>query len=141
MTELIQSNNETLAIIIYSTFKEDGIHFFTPPESSLQLGYMNRPVGYKVAPHSHPDFTRKVYTSEEVLFIKTGQIIVSVYDQENRLNAQRILSAGDCILFICGGHGIEVIEHAEILEVKQGPYRPDDHKVLLKTKTKTAVSS
>lgn len=141
MTELIQSDNETLAIIIFSNYCEEGIQFFTTPESSLQLGYMNRPAGYKVQPHTHPNFTRKVYSSQEVLIMKSGKIKVSVYDHDNQLAAQKILSAGDCILFISGGHGIEVIEPAEILEVKQGPYRAEDNKALLKFNQQTVVST
>jgi hypothetical protein len=32
------------------------------------------------------------------------------------------LEAGDVILLASGGHGFEMIEDSEIIEVKQGPY-------------------
>jgi hypothetical protein len=32
------------------------------------------------------------------------------------------LEAGDVILLVSGGHGFEVIEEVEMIEVKQGPY-------------------
>jgi hypothetical protein len=32
------------------------------------------------------------------------------------------LAAGDAILLIAGGHGFEVLEACQIMEVKQGPY-------------------
>ena len=33
-----------------------------------------------------------------------------------------ILEKGDIILLSKGGHGFEIIEESEIIEVKQGPY-------------------
>lgn len=40
-----------------------------------------------------------------------------------------MLHAGDVILLASGGHGFEIIEAAEIIEVKQGPYLGDEDKV------------
>jgi hypothetical protein len=40
----------------------------------------------------------------------------------------RILSAGDVILLAFGGHGFEMLEPTEIIEVKQGPYAGDQDK-------------
>ena len=37
----------------------------------------------------------------------------------------RILEAGDVILLATGGHGFEVLEEIEMIEVKQGPYAGD----------------
>lgn len=34
----------------------------------------------------------------------------------------RILESGDAILLATGGHGFEVLEEIEMIEVKQGPY-------------------
>ena len=39
-----------------------------------------------------------------------------------------ILKAGDVILLIKGGHGFEVLEELEMIEVKQGPYAGDHDK-------------
>ena len=40
----------------------------------------------------------------------------------------RILEAGDVILLATGGHGFEVLEEIEMIEVKQGPYTGDQDK-------------
>jgi hypothetical protein len=40
----------------------------------------------------------------------------------------KILSDGDIILLASGGHGFEMIENAEIVEIKQGPYSGDSDK-------------
>ncbi len=39
---------------------------------------------------------------------------------------------GDVILLASGGHGFEMIEDSEILEVKQGPYTGDQDKTRFK---------
>ena len=40
----------------------------------------------------------------------------------------RVLGAGDVILLIAGGHGFEVLEELNMIEVKQGPYVGDADK-------------
>ena len=40
-----------------------------------------------------------------------------------------LLEAGDIILLAAGGHGFEVIEEVEMVEIKQGPYLGDRDKV------------
>lgn len=40
----------------------------------------------------------------------------------------RVLVAGDVILLATGGHGFEMLEPSELIEVKQGPYPGDEDK-------------
>ena len=40
----------------------------------------------------------------------------------------RELKAGDVILLIKYGHGFEILEELEMIEVKQGPYAGDQDK-------------
>ena len=40
----------------------------------------------------------------------------------------RILVAGDVVLLARGGHGFEMLEDSELIEVKQGPYAGDKDK-------------
>jgi hypothetical protein len=40
----------------------------------------------------------------------------------------RLLGPGDVILLISGGHGFEVLEELNMVEVKQGPYAGDSDK-------------
>jgi hypothetical protein len=39
-----------------------------------------------------------------------------------------VLEGGDVILLASGGHGFEVLEEIEMIEVKQGPYAGDQDK-------------
>jgi mannose-6-phosphate isomerase-like protein (cupin superfamily) len=118
-----------LAIIIPSDFKADGIEFFTPDEYSQQLGYMNRPAGYSIPPHRHNIVERKVALTQEVLYIKSGRVRVDFYDDDQEYIESRIVKKGDVILLAAGGHGFEMLENSEIIEIKQGPYCGEEDKV------------
>jgi len=122
MTDIIFYQNKTLAIIIRSEFKKDGIKFFTPDEFSQQLAYMHHPKGKLIEPHVHNVVIREVQYTQEVLFIKRGKLRVDFYNDNQVYLESRVLSEGDVILLATGGHGFEVLEEIEMIEVKQGPY-------------------
>jgi hypothetical protein len=126
--ERIINKDIELALIIRTTFHKDGIEFFTPNTYSQQIGYMNRPKGYVIEPHIHNSVPRQVQFTKEVLFIKSGKVRVDFYDDEQTYLESRILHAGDVILLAFGGHGFEMLEASEIIEVKQGPYAGDADK-------------
>ncbi len=127
--EKIIHKDNLLAIIMYASFQKDGIAFFTTDEFSQQLGYMKRPSGYVIVPHRHNLVKREVKQTQEVLFMKSGVVRVDFYDDEQNYLRSKILKQGDVILLAAGGHGFEIIEEAEIIEVKQGPYVGDLDKV------------
>lgn len=118
----IKDNNRIIAVIIGSEFSDDGIVFFTPNDFSQQLGYMNRPRGYVIPPHVHNPVIRNVSFTKEVLLIKSGKVRVDFYDDDQKYLESKILNKGDVILLAFGGHGFQMIEPSEIIEVKQGPY-------------------
>jgi mannose-6-phosphate isomerase-like protein (cupin superfamily) len=111
-----------LAIIISHNFQKKGIHFFTSNDLSQQLAYMRHPVGKIIPPHVHNSVPRQVQYTQEVLLIKRGKLRVDFYSEERRYLESRLLEAGDTILLVRGGHGFEVLEEVEMIEVKQGPY-------------------
>ena len=58
----------------------------------------------------------------------SGRLRVDFYSEEERYIESTILEKGDVILLIYGGHGFEMLEPTEIIEVKQGPYAGDQDK-------------
>jgi hypothetical protein len=128
MIETICADSKTLAIIIRASFKEDGIHFFTPNDFSQQLAYMKRPAGYVIQPHIHNSVPREVLFTKEVLVIKSGRVRVDFYTDDKKYLESTILVTGDVILLAFGGHGFYILDEAEIIEVKQGPYAGDQDK-------------
>jgi len=132
MIERIEHNSDLLAIIIRANYKEEGIAFFTPGDFSQQLGYMNRRKGYVIEPHIHKIVERKVTLTQEVLYIKTGKVLINFYDTDQQYLEHRILEKGDVILLASGGHGFEMLDDTEMIEIKQGPYIGDEDKVRFK---------
>lgn len=122
MIERIVHQGEELALILRRDFRADGITFLTAGDYSQQLGYMNRPAGYVIPPHVHNPVSREVRFTKEVLFIRSGRLRVDFYSDEQSYLESAILEAGDVILLAFGGHGFQMLEPTEIIEVKQGPY-------------------
>lgn len=129
MFEVIKHGEATLAMIIRASYKSTGIQFFTPGDFSQQLGYMNRAKGYVIPPHRHNLVERKVTLTQEVLYIKSGKVRVDFYDDNQNYLESRLLTVGDVILLASGGHGFEMEEDSEMIEVKQGPYCGEEDKV------------
>ena len=127
--EKIEYKGKILAIIIFADYKKNGISFFTPDDFSQQLGYMNRPTDYVISPHVHNLVERKVELTQEVLIVRSGKVRVDFYDDERHYIESRIIQTGDVCLLANGGHGFKVLEQAEMIEVKQGPYCGEMDKV------------
>ncbi len=128
MIDRITNEKKELALIIRRSFYSEGIEFFTPDNYSQQIGYMNRPLGYVIPPHVHNPVARQVEYTKEVLFIRNGSLRVDFYSDEQVYLESTILYTGDVILLAYGGHGFEMLEPTEIIEVKQGPYAGDQDK-------------
>lgn len=128
VVETIEHRGEMLALIVRDEFSRPGISFFTPSELSQQLAYMCHPAGKIIDAHFHNPVPRSVSYSQETLFIKRGRLRVDFFDSNQTYLESRELKAGDVILLVRGGHGFEVLEEIEMIEVKQGPYAGDQDK-------------
>ena len=137
--ETITDGPLTLAIIVSQRYHQDGIRFFTSNELSQQLAYMHHPAGKLIPPHVHNPVSREVQFTQEVLFIRKGKLRVDFYNAQKTYLESRILEDGDVILLIQGGHGFEVIEDLEMIEVKQGPYVGEQDKTRFSGIEKTEV--
>jgi hypothetical protein len=122
MIETIQWKDQIIALIVRAGYDVEGIKFLSPNEFSLQMGHMRRPAGYQVVPHTHNPVVRNTIGTQEVLFLKKGKIRIDFYTMEQEYVESRELVAGDLILLAGAGHGIDVLEEATIVEVKNGPY-------------------
>lgn len=120
--EEIVHNGELFAIILSHRFNQPGIHFFTPNEFSQQLAYMRHPAGKVIQAHVHNSVPRQVAYTKETLVLRKGRLRVDFYDDLQKYLFSRTLEAGDVILLAKGGHGFEVLEEVEMIEIKQGPY-------------------
>lgn len=123
MVERIEWKGETLALILRNNYEPEGVSFVTPEDNPIQLGVLKHQKGTKIAPHIHKKSSRTISDVQEVLHIQYGKIEVEFYDNSNERAGRAILTSGDTILLISGGHGFNVLEDSKLIEVKQGPYR------------------
>jgi hypothetical protein len=128
MIQRIHHADKELALIIRRSYKKAGIEFFTPNHYSQQVGYMKRPSGYVIPPHIHNPVLCEVSYTNEVLYIKSGRVRVDFYSDTQQYLESSVLETGDVILLAFCGHGFEMLEESEIIEVKQGPYTGDQDK-------------
>lgn len=139
MTENVVLDGMHCAIILRASYDEKGIQFFTANELSQQLAAMSYAPGKVIAAHTHNPVRREVLFTQEALFIRKGRLRVDFYNKAGDYRTSRVLSAGDVILLIAGGHGFEVLEDLNMVEVKQGPYAGDADKTVFATTPPTVL--
>ncbi|MCJ7611026.1 MAG: hypothetical protein MUP19_02090 [Candidatus Aminicenantes bacterium] len=127
MKEIVK-DGQIYASILKKGFDRPGANFFTPGEFSQQLGLLQHDRGKIVERHRHRLVKREIFRTQEVLVFLSGRVRVELYDDETQLLETVVLEAGDAILLARGGHRLEVLEPAKIIEVKQGPYAGFDDK-------------
>lgn len=132
MIEKIVFDDKVYAIIIRSNYHEEGIHFLTEDDYSQQLAYMHHPKGKMIDAHIHNHEERSIVLTQEVLVMKKGILRVDFYKEDFSYLESILLYSGDIILLASGGHGFEVLEEVEMVEIKQGPYLGEKDKTRFK---------
>ncbi len=117
-----KDNTVPLCHIIRASYNSNRTEFFTPGDYSQQLGIIKYSKGGKIKPHFHNKVVREVHYTQEVLVIRKGKVQVDLFDHQLKYIVSIILTEGDVILLASGGHGFQMLEDSEMLEIKQGPY-------------------
>jgi hypothetical protein len=122
--ERITHGEQLLAIIVRGNVTpEKKYNFLTDSESPLQLGVSTYPGAELIPAHAHLRTEVTVPTGQEFILVQRGKLRIKLYDAGTREQLSvRDLEAGDMVLLVSGGHGFEVLEPCQIVEVKQGPY-------------------
>ena len=113
---------ELLGLVVRSSHTVEKIGFLTPDTFGQQVAYMNRPKGEVIQSHIHEPISRTLIGTQEVLYIRKGRIRVDFYESDRTYVSSMILEAGDLMLLNTGGHGFEVLEDIDMIEIKQGPF-------------------
>ena len=122
--EKIEDNNELLAIIIRNKFNEEGLNFFSEDQHSLQLGIHNVKKGKRYKAHISLPFEKlENFKSNKIYFVKKGKVGIDIYNNKEEKVDYCTLTQGDLIIFISGGHGVDILDDTYMFEIKQGPYR------------------
>ena len=126
--EWIKDGKDVIAVIIPAGFCPDKTDFITPPDYKQQIGFIVYKCGESIVPHRHIPMKRSLVGTSEVLLLKSGKVEVDLYSKDKRLVATRVLTQGDMILLVSGGHGFRMMEDTVMVEVKQGPYIGEEEK-------------
>jgi len=126
--EEIRSGDELLAVIVPADFREPGVHFFTPKDVGQQLAYVQHKKGVVVDAHVHNKVERIIRLTSETVFVKRGRLRIDFYAGDHEYLLSRVLEAGSTVLQVSGGHGFKVLDEAELIVVKQGPYASERDK-------------
>jgi hypothetical protein len=120
--ENITFQGKPLCLIIRVELRPDATTFLTPPDFNLQVGYIVHPAGHTIPRHVHLPVERHLTGTSEVLIVKEGRCELNVYNDARALVATRVLTEGDVMVMVGGGHEFRMQEDTVLLEIKQGPY-------------------
>ena len=119
----IEHNGKIIAIIYKDDDWVEGLNFITPDSLFVQVGSWWYQKGKKLDSHIHKEFDRVSSRTQEMTYVKSGSMKVTLYDEEMQYFDEFILMEGDLAVFAYGGHGYEILEdNTKIIESKNGPY-------------------
>jgi hypothetical protein len=124
--EEIKYQDKIIAIILRADYQAKEIQFFSPADFSQQLGFLPHKKNHIIPAHFHKTVHREIELTQEVLFLRKGKVEVNFYTNQKEYITSRLLNTGDVIFLCSGGHGFKILEDAEMIEVKQGPYSGKD---------------
>jgi len=120
--EIIKDNVVLARHIPNSDWKE-GLSFYSQDEEFIQVGTWRYDSGKELLAHIHNEVERKVYWTQEVLYIRKGSIKAKIYDLDENFVDEIIVKEGDILILLRGGHGYSILEdNTQVLEIKNGPY-------------------
>jgi len=123
--ETIERDGLAYALIIRAQATSDAkYNFLTDSQSPLQLGMNFYQTGEVIKAHYH--LKKQVQTNsvvQEFLLIAAGRALLHLYDAQDQSQfTSRQLEAGDMVLLLAGGHGLDIQADTKIVELKLGPY-------------------
>jgi hypothetical protein len=110
------------AILLRSKPDISGYNFVSEDKDTMQLGVNQYEKGAVIKPHAHLPLPRSIESTAEFLHIDSGSCQLDLYNHNKQKFFETTLEQGDTVLFLTGGHGLEILESTRIIEVKQGPY-------------------
>jgi hypothetical protein len=119
----IEYENTLYAIIQRKEDWEEGLQFLTPNELFCQVGTWWYQEGQKLKAHRHISNERKASLTQECVIIMSGSVRIDLYNNDDEVFSTEILSEGDFMIMVAGGHGYEILESdTKIIECKNGPF-------------------
>ena len=125
----IKDKNGKILAISYTKegTRTANINFLTEKNLPFQVGTIEtRKEDREVLPHKHNDFDYGVKTTSEFIYLESGKVIASIYDDDFNLIKTIKMLSGDFILLLSGGHSFKIKKNSRLIEIKQGAYQGDE---------------
>tara|TARA_X000000950_G_scaffold271686_1_gene353174 strand:- start:15129 stop:15536 length:408 start_codon:yes stop_codon:yes gene_type:complete len=125
MRKIYSKNQDQLLIASIIRLNEisDYRKDLSPDEEFLQVSARKFTELMKVEPHKHFQIERNTSRTQESWIIIKGKVKAEIFDVNDELIDEEILTDGDCIVLYRGGHSLEVLSKETVMyEVKNGPY-------------------
>ena len=114
---------KTFCIVYTDKDWKKGLNFITSEDYYIQAGSWWYDKGKVLDSHTHNEFERKAYRTQETVFVKQGKMKVTLFSESQKYLDEFILYEGDLAVFVYGGHGYEILEdNTKIIETKNGPF-------------------
>tara|TARA_B100001996_G_C18641675_1_gene585851 strand:+ start:249 stop:641 length:393 start_codon:yes stop_codon:yes gene_type:complete len=101
-------------------------NFYTENNAEFQVASFSLDKDEVIDRHFHPEQIRSVTKTSEVIIVKNGEILLTLYNKDLEKVQDIVLNEGDIAILIDGGHELTMNTDAKFIEVKQGPY--EEHK-------------
>lgn len=122
MREII-SGGKVIARHITENDMEPGLNFYSNDEEFIQVGAWNYGKGKNLNTHIHNKIERTIDRTYEVLFVISGSIEASIYDNNEIFIDSFHVMKGEVLVLLECGHGYSILEDGtKVLEIKNGPY-------------------
>ncbi|HME43785.1 MAG TPA: hypothetical protein VKF36_11910 [Syntrophorhabdales bacterium] len=125
MDNVVEVRDASGALLAYKigTNLPDGLKPYSKEADFIQVLSWGYQSGKKLQSHIHLPSPRVASHTQEAIVVLSGRVKADVFDRNRDILAQLILQAGDCMVFLDGGHGYEILnDNTHVLEIKNGPY-------------------
>ena len=100
-----------------------GLQAYSADEDFVQVLSWNYGEGKMLQSHIHIESPRIAARTQEAIIVLSGRLRANLYDEERQLLSSIVVGMHECMVFLAGGHGYEILqEDTKVFEVKNGPY-------------------
>ena len=69
--------------------------------------------------HKHNTVSREANITQEMVYVKSGSMLATIFDQELNFVEEIVLKEGDMAIMAYGGHGYKILEdNTKIIKLK-----------------------
>jgi len=97
----------------------------TEGDEPFQALTLKHPKGKYLLAHKHKPKKRITKRLQECLVVLKGRVKIDLYGPDDKKFKSITLKAGEALLLASGGYGIHILQDAEMMEFKNGPFLED----------------